>query len=203
MSVTGKGVTMGAPSTIVNPLTINKNGQFTAPEGQAYGPVTVDVEMFSFVVKGSGSFTTSGDININFGDTSSDYSGNNQTVNFSYNDEKAHRVVATGNLTNISFQNCTGLLSVDIPFPRSMRYTSSLSSCFKNCASLTSIPIGLFDNCPAVTSFSSCFFGCRALMGLAPGLWDTTKWPNVTLHSMCFYNCTGLSNYADIPSDWK
>lgn len=197
MSVTGKGVTMGVPSTIVNPLTINKNGQYTAAEGQAYGPVTVDVNMFSFVVKGSGSFKTTGDVNVNFGDTSADYSGTSTTVNFAYDDEKAHRIVVTGNLTNISFQNCTGLLSVDVPFPKSMDIgAGGLYSTFSGCTRLERIPSGLLDNIPTRTAYQLTFDNCTSLKEIPRGLFDKAAGLN-NLRG-CFQRCTSLTA---IPGD--
>ena len=250
-------VNVNVPQTTISFLSITKNGTYTAPSGTAYSPILVNVEPFSFVVKGSGSFTTYGNVNVNFGETSSDYNGNAQTVNFSYNDEKAHRIVITGRLTYISFQNCTGLVRVDVPFPKTMNAAEFLSTvfdgctslvsiphglfdnctsarqfarCFANCGSLSSIPEGLFDNCTTATTFNACFMDCTsltaipgglfdsctavqnfalcfehcsALTGPAPELWDTTKWPNVVSSSSCFRGCTGLSNYTDIPSDWK
>lgn len=66
--------------------------------------------------------------------------------------------------------------------------------------SLTSIPSSLFDPTQAITNFKDCFYGCTGLTGNAPELWTRE---NVTSYSRCFRNCTELSNYADIPSDWK
>lgn len=258
MSVQGEGIALGGIPTPVSTLNVTENGTYAPSAGAAYNVVNVNVEQpFSFVVQGSGSFTTSGDINVNFGDTSSDYSGNNQTVNFSYSDEKAHRIVVTGTLKKILFTRCVGLLSVDVPFPKSMAQVGSFSTCFASCTSLANIPSGLFDNCVLAGVFTlcfadcsslsaipdglfdrvdhsydnmhSCFYGCAALKtipeglfdgmditdcyrcfedctsltGPAPELWDETKWPNITSYSGCFASCTGLSNYADIPSDWK
>lgn len=81
--------------------------------------------------------------------------------------------------------------------------STNFKDCFRGCSSLTSIPQTLFDACTKATDFSYCFADCTALTGTAPELWDTTKFPYVTAHEACFRGCTGLSNYANIPADWK
>ena len=84
---------------------------------------------------------------------------------------------------------------------------------FKGCAYLTSVPANLFDNCQKVTNFGyskevennkylemGVFADCAKLTGKAPELWKRT---NVTSYQYAFKGCTQLSNYADIPNDWK
>ena len=83
---------------------------------------------------------------------------------------------------------------------------------FKDCSNLTSIPEGLFDNCQKVTNFGyskkvgndylnmGVFTNCVGVTGKAPELWKRT---NVTSNLYAFRGCTQLSNYADIPDDWK
>ena len=88
----------------------------------------------------------------------------------------------------------------------------NFAGAFKDCSNLTSIPEGLFDNCQKVTNFGyskkvgndylnmGVFTDCVKLTGKAPELWKRT---NVTSYQYAFKGCTKLSNYADIPDDWK
>lgn len=88
----------------------------------------------------------------------------------------------------------------------------SFAGTFNHCTSLKTIPEGLFDNCQKVTNFGyskkvkndylnmGVFTGCVNLTGKAPELWKRT---NVTSNLYAFRGCTQLSNYADIPDDWK
>lgn len=143
---------------------------------------------------------------IDFGDGTKEtvnYPQSMTTISHAYGDSDPHQVTVTGEIWGVDFSNSHSLylLSVDTIFPKNK--ILSFDYCFGGCESLTAIPSGLFDNCTAVTSFVGCFRNCSSLTGLAPELWDKTKWPYVTRSDRCFVNCTGLSNYADIPSDWK
>ena len=87
---------------------------------------------------------------------------------------------------------------------------------FAVCSALTSIPTGLFDNNQKVTSFVSTFEGCSALTGESPYTMVNGKKVHLyerqnylehftapTDFQTTFYGCTGLTDYAQIPSDWK
>lgn len=84
----------------------------------------------------------------------------------------------------------------------------SFAGTFNHCTSLKTIPEGLLDNCQKVTNFGyfkrgvelGIFSDCLSLTGKAPELWKRT---NVTSNLYAFRGCTQLSNYADIPDDWK
>ncbi len=84
----------------------------------------------------------------------------------------------------------------------------SFAGTFNHCTSLKTIPEGLLDNCQKVTNFGhlkrgielGIFSDCGSLTGNAPELWKRT---NVTSNLYAFKGCTQLSNYADIPDDWK
>lgn len=54
-----------APSISVEPLTANQNGVYTAPEGTAYSPVTVDINMPQIV--DTSNFTKIWDSSVNYG----------------------------------------------------------------------------------------------------------------------------------------
>jgi len=83
------------------------------------------------------------------------------------------------------------------------------SNCFWLDAALTSIPPTLFDrfrisSYPGWLVLNGCFSACAALTGPAPELWDPAQFnTGGTNHADCFKGCTGLSNWADIPNDWK
>lgn len=85
---------------------------------------------------------------------------------------------------------------------------TSFDFAFTNDTALTAIPPTLFDRArissgPGVRSFNTSFSGCTALTGPAPELWDPAQFNVPSSHANCFKNCTGLSNWADIPNDWK
>lgn len=109
-----------------------------------------------------------------------------------------------GNLTAIPaglFDHCTAM--------------TSFNYCFYGCSNLTAIPAGLFDHCTAVTDLSGCFKKCNNLTGETPytmvdgkkvKLWERSPengFAKVTSHESCFKDCPYLSDYAEIPSDWK
>ncbi len=84
-----------------------------------------------------------------------------------------------------------------------LRKLDQLESCyyaFCGCKNLTSIPAGLFDHNPNITDLRGCFYECTNLTGEAPELWN--MFPGAS-HEKCFGNCRKLSNYDDIPGDWK
>ena len=105
---------------------------------------------------------------------------------------------------------------------------SVFNSTFNGCVQLNSYPLDLFDNCPNVINFSSTFRNCRSLTqplqftfntqvttfaniynmnttinsmsGTAPEVWLRIPEP---LGTAAFRNCIGLSNFNDIPSNFK
>jgi len=72
-------------------------------------------------------------------------------------------------------------------------------ACFYRCYLLSSIPSNLFDNCLSVTSFKGTFYYCN-LQGTATELWERLPEPEGLY---CYYHNYELTNYADIPEDWK
>lgn len=87
---------------------------------------------------------------------------------------------------------------------------------FAECASLQSIPAGLFDNNRRATEFWGTFNVCGSLTGESPytmidgqkvHLYERQNHPThfttPTEHWNCFFDCISLSDYAQIPSDWK
>ena len=93
---------------------------------------------------------------------------------------------------------------------------TSLANAFSGCSALKSIPKNLFANNRKVTDFSYTFTGCYALTGESPytmigdkkeHLYERANYPEhftkLTVFWECFKNCTGLTDYAQIPTNWK
>ncbi len=110
------------------------------------------------------------------------------------------------------FQNCTELTSLRQAFrdcvslseiPEKIFYNNTklrnVELSFHYCISLENIPENLFENCTEINNFTSCFSDCRNVTGNAPKLWER---PNVKSEH-CFMRCINLSNYEEIPSNWK
>jgi len=134
-------------------------------------------------------------------------------------------------LTSIgqAFQDCSNLVSVDpTAFKGLINITnmfgvfsnSSLSSIpddlfkyntklenvsylFNKCENLLTLPSTLFSNNILISNFESTFYGCGDITSSTPEFWDNQLWPNVVSHSSCFMNSINITNFNDIPSDWK
>lgn len=91
---------------------------------------------------------------------------------------------------------------------------------FGGCTSLQSIPVSLFDNQRNITHVLSIFTGCSSLSGESPytmvggkkvHLYERRNYPeyfaeyptSYMTHMQAFTGCTGLSDYAQIPTNWK
>ena len=75
----------------------------------------------------------------------------------------------------------------------------SFRACFYRAYALQTVPSGLFDNCSLVTSFKGTFYYCN-LQGTAIKLWERIPEPE---GKYCFYHNYELTDYNDIPEDWK
>ena len=102
----------------------------------------------------------------------------------------------TGAIPDGLFGNLTGA-----PASNMFRQT------FYNCSGLTSIPENLFGNISGTAQyqmFSRTFYNCTSLTGPSARIngqylyeiWYAALWAT-------YKGCTGLSDYANIPSDWK
>lgn len=125
------------------------------------------------------------------------------------------------------FYDCASLKSIPENLFQNNPQTTHFGSCFNKCVSLTHIPENLFSNNPEVEQFNSSFSGCTSLTsipenlfqhnlkviyfrecfsscinltGEAPALWERT---NVVTFVECFKGAVNLSNYDQIPADWK
>lgn len=81
---------------------------------------------------------------------------------------------------------------------------------FQLCTKLTNMPN--FNANKNISDFRQTFFGCTSLTGTTPAdasgyrFWERagkTGYPTTIDGAGCFYNCTGLSNYSEIPDNWK
>ncbi len=108
---------------------------------------------------------------------------------------------AATNATDFSytFRSCSDLAAIPSGLFDNNTAVLTFIGCFRN-SKITSIPATLFDNCSLVTDFDYCFASCTSLTGNAPELWLREPEPN---GAGCFTNDTGLTNYGDIPGDWK
>ena len=93
---------------------------------------------------------------------------------------------------------------------------TSFANIFVDCKSLTHVPVNIFDNNRKVYDFGSAFFYCFDLMGESPytivdgvkyHLYDRYKNPDYFVTPLtfggAFGGCGNLSDYEEIPSDWK
>jgi hypothetical protein len=82
----------------------------------------------------------------------------------------------------------------------------SFSQMFSESA-LETIPEELFDNIELSSNtllrghFGNTFANCSNLTGMAPQIWE--MFPFDGEENQCFRNCFGLSNYDEIPDNWK
>ncbi len=100
------------------------------------------------------------------------------------------------------FNNCNNL--TDISSFRIQSYNcSSYSNMFSNCDSLSAISNDIFENVSnSPLSIDNMFANCPSLTTAL----DSTKWwnnSNISSGQNCFENSINISNYANIPIDWK
>ena len=98
------------------------------------------------------------------------------------------------------FLGCTNITSVPQDLFRYNTKATEFSLAFSGCTNLVNIPIDLFEYNVEAKIFLATFFQCNNLQGNAPELWNNS---NITSYSRCFFNCTKLSNYSEIPVEWK
>ena len=115
-----------------------------------------------------------------------------------------------------TFNNCESLESIpENLFAKNPKVTN-FTAAFYSCSVLFKIPENIFANCPKVTSFSRTFEGCMILTSESPytmidgqkvHLYERKNYPEhftkPTDFFGCFYRCISLTDYKQIPSDWK
>ena len=114
----------------------------------------------------------------------------------------AYTFYGCSSLTNIPsnlFANCPSVLSFE--------------ATFYGCSLLSSIPADLFTNNQKVKydpdneiyGFKQTFFGCTSLTGNSIRLWAEGREGITETQGgkQCYTDCTGLSDYDQIPENWK
>lgn len=165
---------------------------------------------------------------VDFGDgTKQTYTSNNSStqVTHSYSESNIYTIKIIGNHSNFrASQNTIEIIQIS-------NSVTSCSLMFYDCSSLTAIPStltipdsvtncsGMFSNSSRLTSdisniwpsawnytgrinISQMFYGCSKIVGTVPAdkLWNSGK---TFTSNGCFYNCTSLTNYNEIPDNWK
>ena len=118
------------------------------------------------------------------------------------------------------FRYCDGLTALPEGLFANNPNVTSFERCFQDCYKLTTVPVSIFDNNRMVTNFSTTFTYCYNMSGESPyteidgvkyHLYERVNAPDYfkapTSYSRCFYQCGSyngyLTDYADIPSDWR
>ena len=114
------------------------------------------------------------------------------------------------------FRNCTSLKTIPESLFENNIYTNYINYTFYGCTSLESVPVTIFDNCKDIIVSNSTFYGCSSLTGESPytiidgekiHLYERINYLNyfseIVSNRYCFTGCTNLTDYADIPDDWK
>ena len=121
-----------------------------------------------------------------------------------------------------TFAECSALETIPAGLFSSIGTTTTsivFTAWFAACSSLKSIPAGLFDTVRRISFIDLCFAECTSLTGESPytmigedkiHLYERTQgtdFPripsNASAHVGCFAGCTGLSDYANMPEEWR
>ena len=97
-----------------------------------------------------------------------------------------------------AFLGCTNLKEVPEDIFKYNTEVTDFSLTFWACSNLTKVP-DLSSNTKVVKT-SQMFYDCVKLTGEVYPIWNNGL---VTSHSKTFNGCSKLSNYSDIPDDWK
>ncbi len=115
-----------------------------------------------------------------------------------------------------TFHNCVNLKEIPSGLFNNCTQASDFMSTFQNCKNLTEIPFGLFDNCKEIENLMVTFAGCKNLTGESP--YTIIENNKVHLYERndntggfikpkyfysCFSECVGLSDFSDLPNEWK
>ena len=120
------------------------------------------------------------------------------------------------NSFRLTFSGCSALKSIPTGLFAHNPEVTDFSGTFSGCSALESISEKLFANNTKVTNFSYTFKNCSALIGESPytmidgqkvHLYERADYPEhfttPTSTYQAFGNCTGLTDYAQIPTNWK
>lgn len=123
--------------------------------------------------------------------------------------------ISTGNACSVTNLTSNGkTISGDTLTSVARLFANTINSADNNNpnSKISQIPTGYFNDCPNIETFDSCFENNTALYGSTPvdenglKLWQRAGqpgYPTIITGTRCFYGCTNLSDYADIPADWK
>ena len=116
------------------------------------------------------------------------------------------------NMFQNTFSNCKSLKNIPADLfagisgaPESAMFDGT----FQNCTSLESIPENLFagiSGSAASHMFSNTFSGCTSLTGPSArigGQYLYEIWPDIDYNTNTYSDATGLSDYEQIPANWK
>lgn len=174
------------------------------------------------------SITPVEDCVVDFGDgTTQTFTGNNSStqVSHSYSESNIYTIKITGNHSNFRapkniieiiqisnsitdcsqmFYGCSSLTAI----PSTLTIPDSVTDCsrmFNSCSSLTSDISNIWPstwNSTKIIKLYAMFNDCSKVVGIVPAdkLWNSGK---TFSSSSCFRNCTSLTNYNEIPAEWK
>jgi len=78
-----------------------------------------------------------------------------------------------------------------------------MQQAWAGCSGCTVVPV-LPSGSTALTNVLLAFSSIGSGMGgTVVELWNAASFPNIVSFANCFAGATGLTNYADIPNDWK
>lgn len=110
------------------------------------------------------------------------------------------------------FANCSNLYNIPENLFDNNIDALSFDGVFSGCWGLKSIPQKLFSKNKKANVFAYCFSGCSAITGEVPidengiKLYERTSengYVNDIIGTNCFTGCLNLSDYSEIPDNWK
>ena len=95
-------------------------------------------------------------------------------------------------------------INIDTTTFQRNRSLTNISGMFYG-ANVRSLENGAFNNCSKLENVTDLFRGCSSMTGTAHKFWDKNKHPLITESGQgkCYNGCTSLSDYNDIPANWK
>ena len=117
---------------------------------------------------------------------------------------------SAGSMFYYTFSNCSSLTAIPEGLFSGVQGGAEMMflGTFSSCSSLTAIPEGLFSGVQgnANSLFHSTFAYCTSLKGETPRIDGKKLWmiyDGWYVGRDCFLDCIGLSDYNEIPDDWK
>ena len=112
---------------------------------------------------------------------------------------------AVNTLTNVTqmayaWRDCYNLTSA--PDISNLTKVINIANAWYDCKELATVP-ALPTASTALTTTTDAFRLNASMGGTVVELWDTNNFPNITAFGNTFTGCTNLTNYGDIPNNWK